>query len=83
MADPLKGAEFRVFRSLLQEDDFDTVEKIRVHLTQGPAVETAAIEGALESLAARRYVEEHKPGHWSITSQGHAVRKSLLGELRN
>lgn len=81
MAEPLKGVEFRVFRSLIQEDDFDTVEKIGMHLTLGPMVTTSEIEAALSSLAMAGYVEERKPGHWQITPQGHAVKGSLLGEL--
>jgi hypothetical protein len=81
MAEPLKGVEFRVFRSLIQEEDFDTVEKIGMHLTLGPMVATSEIEAALDSLAVAGYVEERKPGHWRITSQGHAVKQSLLGDL--
>jgi predicted transcriptional regulator len=81
MVDPLQGVELRVFRSLLEEEDFDTVEKIGVHLTLGRMVATSEIEVALASLATAGYVQERKPGHWQITSQGYAVKRSLLGEL--
>jgi len=80
MVDPLQGVEARVFKSLIQEEDFDTVEKIGVHLTLGPVVATSEIEASLESLATAGYVEERKPGHWRITSQGYAVKGSLLGK---
>ncbi len=81
MAVRLKGVEFRVFHSLRQEWDFDTVEAIRVHLTQGPVVSTPQIEDALDSLAERGYIEEFEPGRWRISPQGHGVHRSLLGEL--
>jgi hypothetical protein len=81
--DPLDGVEFRVFRALLQEYDYDTVEQLRVYLTQGPAASTEEIELALESLATDGYVEQYKPGHWKVASHGHAVSKSLLGELNS
>lgn len=83
MVDPLQGVEARVFKSLIQEEDFDTVEKIGVHLTLGPMVATSEIEAALQSLATAGYVEQRKPGHWQVTPQGHAVKRSLLGELSN
>jgi hypothetical protein len=82
VADPLEGVDLRVFRSLFEEEDFDTLKKIRVHLTLGPIVATTEIEAALDRLVLRGYVEERKPGHWWITSQGHAVRRSLLGEVK-
>jgi hypothetical protein len=80
MADRLEGVGFRVFRSLHQEWDLDTVEDIRIQLTRGPLVPFEQIEAALARLAERRYVEEFKPGHWKITNQGLAVKRSLLGE---
>jgi hypothetical protein len=80
MTDQLTGVEFRVFRSLLQESDRNTVEDVRIQLTRGPVVAAAEIEGALESLSAQGYVEEHEPGRWQISSRGHGRKKSLLGQ---
>jgi hypothetical protein len=82
MAEPLKGSEFRVFRSLIEEWPWDTVEKIRVELTRGDELDTAEVEAALESLREKGYVEEFQPGRWQVTPNGHGVRRMLLGELR-
>jgi hypothetical protein len=81
VTDPLQGVEFRVFRSLLQESDYETVEQIRVYLTQGPIVPSEDIEEALATLAAKHYVEEYRPGCWKVAPQGYGLRRSLLGEL--
>src|SRR6476646_444752 len=82
MAEPLKGAELRVFRSLIEEWPWDTVEKIRVEMTRGDELGTADIEAALTSLREKGYVEEFEAGRWQVTPNGHGVRRTLLGELR-
>jgi hypothetical protein len=79
MAERLEGVEYRVFRSLLQEWDRDTVEEIRVELTRGVEVPIAQIEEALRTLESKGYVES-EADHWKITPQGQAVRRSLLGD---
>ena len=80
MAEPLDGVELRVFRSLLQEWDRDTVEEIRVELTRGVPVPTAEVEAALQRLAQRGYAEEFSEGHWRVTPQARAVEATLLGK---
>jgi Mn-dependent DtxR family transcriptional regulator len=80
MAERLQGVEYRVFRSLLREWDRDSVEAIRVELTQGEEVPTPEIEKALRTLAEKGYVEEFEPDHWRVTDRGRAVERSLLGD---
>jgi hypothetical protein len=80
MIEPLTGLEFRVFRSLAREYDRDTIEAIRVQLTQGQPASTEHVEDTLEELAKRALVEEYRPGNWRVTMQGHMNEKSLLGE---
>jgi DNA-binding transcriptional ArsR family regulator len=82
MAEPLVGSELRVFRSLIEEWPWDTVEKIGVELTRGEELGSAEIEAALEALREKGYVEEFEPGRWQVTPNGHGVRRTLLGELR-
>src|SRR3954462_1847479 len=83
MAEPLKGAELRVFRSLIEEWPWDTVEKIRVEMTRGEELTTEEIEAALTSLRENGYVEEFELGRWQVTPNGHGVRRTLLGERRD
>jgi hypothetical protein len=80
MIEPLQGLEFRVFRSLAREQDRDSVEDIRIELTQGHPESAERVEATLETLAKRGLVEEHRPEHWRVTLQGHRTEKSLLGQ---
>jgi hypothetical protein len=82
MAEPLQGAELRVFRSLVEEWPWDTVEKIRVELTRGEELSSEQVEAALEGLRQKGYVEEFEAGRWQVTVNGHGVRRTLLGERR-
>lgn len=82
MAEPLKGAELRVFKSLIEEWPWDTVEKIRVEMTRGDELSTEEVEAVLNSLREKGYVEEFQPGRWQVTPNGHGVRRTLLGERR-
>lgn len=82
MAEPLQGPELRVFRSLVEEWPWDTVEKIRVEMTRGEELSSAEVEAALESLREKGYVEEFQSNRWQVTPNGHGVRRTLLGELR-
>jgi hypothetical protein len=81
MAERLEGLELRVFRSLFEEYDLDSIEEIRVQLTRGALASATEIETALASLRERGYVEELRPGHWRVAPQGLGVRRSLLGEF--
>jgi hypothetical protein len=82
MAEPLQGAEFRIFRSLVEEWPQDSVEQLRVEMTRGAELSSNEIQEVLESLREKGYVEEFKEGHWQVTPNGHGVRRSLLGERR-
>jgi hypothetical protein len=82
VADPLSGAEFRVFRSLIEEWPQDTVEKIRVEMTRGAELSAEEIGRALRGLADKGYVEEFEPCRWQVTPNGHGMRRTLLGERR-
>lgn len=82
MAEPLQGSELRVFRSLIEEWPWDTVEKIRVELTRGEELSSEQVEAALQRLRQKGYVEEFEAGRWQVTAKGHAVRRTLLGERR-
>jgi hypothetical protein len=82
VAPQLEGAEFRVFRSLIEEWPWDTVEKIRVEMTLGEEMSVAQIEEALGNLREMGYVEEFEPGRWQVTPNGHGMRRTLLGEPR-
>lgn len=79
---PLQGAEFRIFRSLFHEWPSNSVEEIRIELTRGVELSRAEIETTLENLRGKGYVEEFKPRCWQLSPNGHGVRRSLLGELR-
>jgi hypothetical protein len=81
MAVPLQGSEFRIFRSLLEEWPFNSVEEIRIELTQGPVLSYDEVEEALGALARKGYVEEFEPDRWKVTLDGHAVQRTLLGQL--
>jgi hypothetical protein len=80
MAEPLAGVTLRVFRTLLHEPDYETVDDIRLHLTHGAVVGIEAIEAALEELMAAGYVEEFAHDQYRIAPRGHAVKRSLQGE---
>jgi hypothetical protein len=49
--------EHRIFNSLATEYDLDTVEKIRLELTQGAELTADEIEEALQGLRDRRWVK--------------------------
>src|SRR5688572_944885 len=78
MIEPLRDVRLRVFRSLVQEQDRDTVDAIAVELSRA-SVPHHEIEAALKSLADSGYVETFGDGHWRATAQGLAIRESLLG----
>jgi DNA-binding transcriptional ArsR family regulator len=82
VAEPLSGAEFRIFRSLIEEWPEDTVEKLRVEMTRGVELSPAEIERALRDLTEKGYVEEFEPGRWQVTASGHGRKRTLLGERR-
>ena len=83
MAERLRGAAFRVFRSLLREWDLNTAEDIRVQLTCGPVASIEEIEAALEELTSVGYVEAFTPGRWRVTPQGQVLKRSRLGLPRD
>jgi hypothetical protein len=76
---PLTGIDFRVFRSLANEGDQDTVALICVRLSRQP-VEPADVEAALERLASHNYVREYRQGHWELGLAGLGCRRTLLSE---
>ena len=81
MAEALEGNERRVFFSLYRDHDRDTPDAIRIELTRSPPyLDEDEVVEILEALRDRGYVEEHSLGHWGLSSQGLAVRRSLLGE---
>lgn len=81
MATPLKGTEFRIFQSLIEEWPRNSIEELRVEMTIGVELSTEEVEAALESLRLKEYLEEFEPGRWQLAPNGHGVRRSLLGEL--
>jgi hypothetical protein len=70
--------ERRIFSSLATESDLDTVEKIRLELTQGVELTADEIEEALQGLRDRGWVESDS-GRWQLTPNGHGKKPSLLG----
>lgn len=81
MAKRLEGNEFRVFRCLIKEEQFESFEEICLELTHDPALTPEEVAEALTSLQERGYAEEFKPGHWKYTPNGYGVHRTLLGEL--
>jgi predicted transcriptional regulator of viral defense system len=80
--EPLQGAEFRIFRSLVREWDRDSLRSLEIEMTRRvPYLSREEIAEVLAALEERGYVEEHEPGHWRLTPNGHGVKRSLLGEL--
>lgn len=79
MTDQLRGTAFRIFRSLLREWDRNTVEDIRIEMTQGAVVTADEVQDTLDELEKSGYVEEFSPGRWRVTAQGRALERSLLG----
>ena len=75
----LNEGEARILRSLIEESPYNTVDQIYAELTKGPQVPYEAVEGTLDVLLARGYVEEFKPGHWRATPSALHIRRRLLG----
>jgi DNA-binding IclR family transcriptional regulator len=82
MACQLQGIEFRIFYSLFHEWPYNSVEELQIEMARGVELSTAEVEAALGSLERKGYVEEFKPGRWQLSPNGHGVRRTLLGELR-
>jgi hypothetical protein len=80
VAEKLEGVEFRVFRCLIEESQFETFEEICIELTHAPPLAPEDVQEALESLREKGYAEEVQPGHWKRTPNGYGVRRSLLGQ---
>jgi hypothetical protein len=80
MAEKLEGAEFRVFRCLINESQFEKFEEICVELTHAPALVPGEVATALDRLEEKGYAEEFQAGHWRFTPNGYGVRRSLLGQ---
>lgn len=80
MAEKLEGAEFRVFRCLVKEEQIEKFDEICIELTQAPPLEPEEVQAALEGLREKGYAEEIQPGHWKFTPNGYGVRRSLLGQ---
>jgi len=81
MAEPLHGPEFRVFRCLIRESQFESFDRICIEMTHQPPLEREEVAAALASLQENGYAEEFKPGHWRHAPNGYGVRRTLLGEL--
>jgi hypothetical protein len=81
MAKKLEGAEFRVFRCLIREYQFERFEDICVELTHRPALTPDEVAEALASLRDSGFAEEFQPGHWRYTQNGYGVHRTLLSEL--
>jgi hypothetical protein len=80
MLEKLHGTEFRVFRCLIHESQFESFDEICVELTHAPALEPEEVAEALKSLLEKGYAEEFAPDRWKYTQNGYGVRRSLLGE---
>lgn len=70
--------ERRVFLSLAIESELDTVEEIRLELTQGIELTSEDIEAALQGLKERSWAEEFEAGRWQLTPNGHGKKPSML-----
>ncbi len=75
----LDGSERQVLWFLVEESIEDTIEDLRIRLTQGREHTYDEVEEILDRLWIRGYVEEFRPGHWEVTPTALHIKKRLLG----